>query len=207
MEDSIPSELAAVDTSGDGKLDRIYFGDTGGRVWRVDMPQTDQDASGDIIDDWFVTELLDVGRHEDNDTNTFADIRFFNRVDIVQTSDGSAFDAVIIGSGDRANPLGQVREDTFFMIKDRNITSGGTLDTTGWPYDRNDLADLTSDDCAVSLTTGSCNSSNIDKGWFIDLGLGVLGTGEKNLAAALTLGGTIFFSTFSPVAATPVPAV
>jgi len=57
MDDSIPSELAVVDTLGDGKLDRIYFGDTGGRVWRVDMPQTDQDADGDIIDDWFVTEI------------------------------------------------------------------------------------------------------------------------------------------------------
>ena len=201
MEDSIPSELAAVDTDGDVLLDRIYFGDTGGRVWRIDMPQTDQDADGDIIDDWFVTEMLDVGRHEDNNTNTSADIRFFNRPDVVQTSDGSAFDAIIIGSGDRANPLGQVREDTFFMIKDRN-TESGTVDTTGLPYNRDDLADLTSDDCATSLTTGSCDSSNIDKGWFIDLGLGTTGTGEKNLAAALTLGGTIFFSTFSPVAAT-----
>jgi len=88
------------------------------------------------------------------------------------------------------------------MIKDRNITSGGTLDTTGWPYDRDDLADLTSDDCAVSVTIGACAGVDIDKGWFIDLGLGTTGTGEKNLAAALTLGGTIFFSTFSPVAAT-----
>ena len=199
MEDSIPSELAAVDTDGDGLLDRIYFGDTGGRVWRIDMPQTDQDADNVVIDDWSVTEMLNVGRHATNSTAT--DIRFFNRADVVQATDGTAFDAIIIGSGDRANPLGQVREDTFFMLKDRNIESGSPP-TSGFPKVRGDLADLTSDDCATSLTTGSCNGSNIGTGWFIDLGLGTTGTGEKNLAAALTLGGVIFFSTFSPVAAT-----
>src|SRR5690606_13469595 len=37
MADSMPSDPTVVDTSGDGYVDRIYVGDTGGTVWRADL--------------------------------------------------------------------------------------------------------------------------------------------------------------------------
>jgi type IV pilus assembly protein PilY1 len=46
MQDSIPSPVSAVDTSGDGLVDRIYVGDLGGRVWRVDLVAGNRQAPG-----------------------------------------------------------------------------------------------------------------------------------------------------------------
>ena len=33
----IPSDIAGVDTNGDGKIDRLYVGDMGGYLWRFDV--------------------------------------------------------------------------------------------------------------------------------------------------------------------------
>ncbi len=41
FEDSIPSAIGTLDSDADGLTDRLYVGDTGGNVWRVDMPDTD----------------------------------------------------------------------------------------------------------------------------------------------------------------------
>ena len=39
---SIPSDIAKVDTDGDGKIDRLYVGDMGGRIWRFDIAGSDK---------------------------------------------------------------------------------------------------------------------------------------------------------------------
>ena len=189
MEDSIPSEPAAVDTTGNGFLDRVYVGDTGGRVWRFDIANS-------LPDNWTATLMLNAGRHVTSDLDN--DRRFFNRPDVVQTVDDTGpYDAVLIGSGDRENPNMAENEDAFFLIKDRAITSGSPS-ATNYSHDTStsSLADLTSDDCAEGNV--SCDTTNLANGWFIDLGLGSTNTGQKNLSAALTLGGIVFFSTFAP---------
>ena len=38
---SIPSDISRVDTNGDGKIDRLYVGDMGGRLWRFDVGDPD----------------------------------------------------------------------------------------------------------------------------------------------------------------------
>ena len=97
MIDSVPSTVTAVDTNGDGLTDRVYVGDTGGRVWRADI-------HGEVTSDWKVTLLADMGRHYINSQEN--DRRFFHRPDVVQSRDGvGPFDAVVIGSGNRADPL------------------------------------------------------------------------------------------------------
>jgi type IV pilus assembly protein PilY1 len=53
--DSIPSTLTAVDTDADGLVDRMYVGDTGGAVWRVD-------TSGTSRSSWTVVKLADQRR-------------------------------------------------------------------------------------------------------------------------------------------------
>ena len=191
MLDSIPSELTPVDTTGDGVFDRIYFGDTGGRVWRADI-------GGGTVGSFDVHLILDAGRHVVADREN--DRRFFNRPDVVQSAEGSIkFDAVLIGSGDRENPKGTDVENQFFMIKDPNITSGAGADT-GFEHSTavgdQSLADLTSN-CLQTDTASVCGVDSAN-GWFIDLGLGATGTGEKSLSPALTLGGAVFFTTFSP---------
>lgn len=45
VDGSVPGEPAAVDTDGDGYLDRIYFGTTAGYLYRVDLAETTADGS------------------------------------------------------------------------------------------------------------------------------------------------------------------
>ncbi|MGH8508936.1 MAG: pilus assembly protein [Gammaproteobacteria bacterium] len=188
MKDSIPSDVTAVDLTGDGLLDRIYVGDLGGVVWRADI-------AGDDISQWKVGQLLSVGRHDT--ASGGVDRRFFNAPDVALSKDqDGAFDAVLIGSGDREDPLDKNMEDNFFyMIKDRNTTSG--TPPVGSLY-HDDLADLTID----CVTAGNCSAATnalLYNGWTLQLGAS--GSGEKNLAPALTLGGIVFFTTFEPKSA------
>jgi type IV pilus assembly protein PilY1 len=196
MLDSVASTVTSVDTDGDGLLDRIVVGDLGGRVWRVDMPVAVDPAS------WPVTLLADLGRHAVNaPPGGGTDRRFFNPPDLVQTkktfaidevsSEELKFDAVVIGTGDRENPLYNTPENWFFMIRDLNIgiltdadASGPVLMPGG--VDEKSLTDVT-------LTTGE--ELTIDSpGWALRL----VTPGEKNLAAAITVSNTIFFTTYIP---------
>lgn len=185
LADSIPSDLSAADMDGDGLLDRLYFGDTGGRVWRGDLHGSDRA-------NWSLSPLANLGRHYDAAAGN--DLRFFNRPDIVPTRDiDGVYDAVLIGSGDRENPLDTGVRNWFFAIKDRSVQSGTPPATV---KDPTNFADL-SVDC---FADDSCGETTLDKlsatGWRIELA----DAGEKNLATAVTSGGTVFFTTFVPSA-------
>ncbi len=185
LDDSIPADLAAADMNGDGTTDRLYFGDTGGRVWRADLAGSDSSA-------WTLSVLLNAGRHFDSAATN--DLRFFNRPDIVKSKDSAGnFDAVLIGSGDRENPLDTTMLNKFFMLKDRATTSGSPSST---PLTPTNLADLTIDCVSAGNCTSSTQDNLTNRGWF----LGLISTGEKNLAAAITAGGKVFFTTFVPSA-------
>ncbi len=111
MDDSIPSGVGAADTDGNGLTDRLYVGDTGGVLWRMDI-------EGSTIANWTATPVVSVGRHFSG--SAVDDRRFFNRPDIVQTRDDSSpanFDAVLIGTGDRENPLGRASKTTFTSLR------------------------------------------------------------------------------------------
>lgn len=203
MLDSIPSDISAVDTDGNGLLDRIYAGDAGGNVWRADIPNVTT-VAGTPVDprsSWTVSQLLKAGRHfiaNDRDE----DRRFFNRPDVVQSSDTTGkFDAVLLGSGDRENPNAEDTTNFFYMIKDRATTSGVlTGFQTYQPHNGTNadaLADLTSN-CLQDSTKDetSCGIDNLANGWFIKLD--DTDGGEKSVTPALTFEGVVFFTTFIP---------
>lgn len=181
MKDSIPSDLTTLDTNGDGLVDRMYVGDTGGTVWRID-------TSGNDRTQWKATRLASLGRHFDG--TSAHDRRFFHRPDFVKHRDASgSYDAVILGSGNRAHPLQTYANDFMYMIKDRNITAGGGDD--GERVDHDDLADL-SDNC---LQDNSCASAPVlTNGWKIEMEE----AGEKVLATATTIAGSIYFTSYTP---------
>jgi type IV pilus assembly protein PilY1 len=197
--DSIPSKVAAVDTTSDGLIDRLYVGDTGGNLWRADVVSID---GQDNRENWSLSKLAELGRHANSGKEN--DRRFFHMPDVVKSSDGNgAFDAVIIGSGDRANPLdlaigSSEPQNWFYVIKDRATSSVGTLSgvqpVTTEQHD--DLADL-SDNCFqdISLTCTATQTANLQNGWRIGL---EAGEGEKALAKPLTFSNTIFFTSFVP---------
>ena len=193
LDDSIPSNVTVVDTNGNGAADRILVGDTGGRVWRADINGVDTSA-------WKLTLLADLGRHAE--TGGSNDRRFFHEPDIVQFFDDTGdYDAVIIGSGNRANPLDKGSNlvvNHLFMIKDRATSAGGGSDLN--TVDIDELADLSDDTCFLQEDTSGCAAlyPDLPNGWHIQLP----GAGEKALASALTFGRTIFFTTYIPPGAT-----
>ena len=180
--DSIPSALTVADTNGDGFIDRIVVGDTGGNVWRADLPGTN-------VSDWKLTLLASLGRHAADASGIVNDRRFFHRPDLVPSKDtGGLFDGVLIGSGDRADPLdsgGQV-ENWFYMIKDRHTAVGTGVDSNLQPPD---FGDVTSN----CLQSGSC-IIDLTNGWRLLM----LEPGEKILATPLTLAGKVFFTSYLP---------
>lgn len=209
--DSIPSNLTLIDSDADGASDRIYVGDLGGNLWRVDMGPVDTDPLNLVYtDDWTFTRLACLGRHGGTDCAEVTDLRhdrrFFHEPDVVQATDGSGrFDAVIIGSGDRENPIDQgpyaLNSETppkpfrtyidvdneLYMVKDRNIKIGAKDAST--VRDRGDLFPIT------TVCTDAAPCAIGAEGWRLAL---EQPNGEKALSAPLTIGNSIFFTTYLP---------
>ena len=189
--DSIPSTLSVADTDGDGFTDRMVVGDTGGNIWRADI-------HGKDVSNWKLTLLASVGRHAGGAPSFETDRRFFHRPDLVPSKDGNGlFDAVVLGSGNRADPLdkGGSAINFMYMIKDRRTSVGSGVDTG---LQHVDFGDVTSN-CLQS--DGGC-IVNLVHGWR----LGLEEPGEKVLATALTLTGKTFFTTYLPFSGTGATA-
>jgi type IV pilus assembly protein PilY1 len=183
LRDSIPSTLTVADTDGDGFTDRMVVGDTGGNIWRADI-------GGDDTSKWKLSLLASVGRHAGSSSGIADDRRFFHRPDLVPTKDGyGLFDGVVIGSGNRANPLdsGGVAADYLYMIKDRG-TAVGTGVNTGLQHA--DFGDVT-DNC---LQDDPNCSVDLEDGWRLNM----QDSGEKILATPLTVTGKVFFTSYLP---------
>ena len=210
--DSIPSSIGLLDSDGDGLIDRLYTGDTGGNLWRVDMP--DGDTSH-----FSAFQLASLG----GDTNA-TDNRFFYEPSIVRTfiaetlktevtdENGETksitvhqekpYDAILLGSGDRSNPLGTDTDDTFFMIKDGYIKtqtfSADSVPATPDIIYKTDLYDYTNDPFGKTMTTQQRESLELDvsakSGWFIDF----TQLGEKSTSTGIVINGVVYFTSFTP---------
>ena len=200
LKDSIPSDVKLVDSDGNELIDRVYVGDTGGMVWRVDMRCKNQDGSGCTEGGWKITPILSVGRHVSGwEASVANDRRFFSAPAYAQQTDGTGnFDAIMIGAGDRENPKDTTVTNWFYMFKDRSVNSGTP------PTDlraHSNLGDVSSD----CLQMGTCAGSppDLTYGWRLKLECPPdfpSTCGEKNLAPAVTLSGAILFTTYRPPA-------
>ena len=190
MVDSIPSTLTVADMDGNGYIDRIVVGDTGGKIWRADV-------GGNDLSKWSVSVLASLGRHSGT-PSIATDRRFFHRPDLVPTQDSyGLFDGVVIGTGNRADPLdkGGMTENFVYMIKDRQTAVGSGVDT-GLVH--GSFGDVT-DNC---LQTGGGCTVNLSNGWR----LGLEDPGEKVLATPLTVAGKSFFTSYLPNSGTGATA-
>jgi type IV pilus assembly protein PilY1 len=176
---SIPAGVAAVDSDGDGLVDRIIAADTGGNIWRMNIDDADTTK-------WTVRKVLAL--------DATSGRRFLNTPDVVLGGppQGPGFDAILIGSGDREQPLSTSVEDRFYMIKDKPAK------TYEWeaPLKESDLYDATAnlvqvgDDTQKAAATAALGAKG---GWYIRLG-----TGEKVVGPSTSLSGTTFFGTNTP---------
>lgn len=215
--DSIASSIGVLDSDGDGLTDRLYAGDTGGNVWRVDMPGSDTDK-------FSVFKLASFGNTE-TPAKLINDRRFFSEPAIVRAfitetidsgkidKDGKPiivqqeipYDAILLGSGDITNPIGTDTKDKSFMIKDINIKTQQFLETatstiSAFPDEIviTNLADYTGNPFDQDLTTQERETLSLAvsqlNGWFMDLEQ----PGEKSTAAALVINNVVNFTSYTP---------
>lgn len=205
--DSIPSTVSALVTP-TGIIDRLYVGDTGGAVWRVDLPVGEGDDENHRKDHWFISKLANLGVDAaEPGGDTSDDRRFFHAPDIVRSYDEFGdFDGLLIQSGNREDPNETEVENALFYLKDRHITSGSadveaenkaTNPAGRIHYD--DLLDQTT--CILGAEVAeagpdgaSCADRSLQLGWKLRYVM----PGEKGLSTPLTDGGRVFATTFVP---------
>lgn len=207
---SIPSSVATLDSDNDALIDRLYVGDTGGNVWRLDMPD-------DSLSHTSLIKLASLGGATNLD-----DRRFFNKPSIVRTyiletiNTGTTslphivkqevpYDAILLGSGDRTTPTAIDTKDMFFMIKDKYIQTQqlDTITPAIAPIILSGLYDYTNNPFQGYPTlTAAQEAKLIDaslmSGWHFDL----TQSGEKNSAEAIVVNNVVYFTSY-----TPAPAV
>ncbi len=189
---SIPSEVSAIDMNGDGCVDRIYVGDTGGNIFRFDV----DDANAN---NWVAYKIAAFGDIDGNGGND--DRKFLFPLDLaLGVEDGHQIVYVIGGTGDREQPQSTLIRDKFILLKD-TVAAGTassavtpvTLSSSGM-YEVTDFNNSTSD---IDISQSST------KGWYIDykevVGTGEQYVGEKSVNAATTVNGVIYFSTNRPM--------
>lgn len=92
---SVVGDVSFVDADLDGRIDRLYFADVQGGVYRVDI--------GATYAGWTIKKIANLGR------------KIFHAPDVTVTKD---FVAVFVGTGDREKPLLTSTAEGFYMIKD-----------------------------------------------------------------------------------------
>ncbi len=192
MTHSFPAEVTVVDGNRDRYADRVYATDSGGSIWRIDVADPDPAR-------WVVSRLAQLGDH--GNLSLHDNREFFNAPDVVAGRDERGpYYAILTGSGDRENPLGQTTQDRFYMIRDRAVAP---LDPEGpRPALITDLGGSRQlYDATQNLVQGPDRfHADIARaelaaadGWYINLG-----SGEKVVSRSLTLNHTAIFSTMVP---------
>jgi type IV pilus assembly protein PilY1 len=184
MTNAIPSEIAFVDRDGDGYIDKLYFGDLGGNIWRADVA----DAS---TSNWKVTKIAALGCDTGTCASGTTPRKFFFPPTVLSIKAPGAtgsYDAIGIESGDREHPLKNTATgsayntvDRFFLVKDLTTTVNPTSFTT---------TDVTVAGLSNATSTKWDGSGS---GFYI-----TFATGEKGVNAPLAVNGFIFFSTNQP---------
>ena len=206
LQHSVPGQIAAVDSNGNQLTDRIYFADTGGNIWRVDMagstlPTISQNT-------WRITKLADF-----NGGTVATDRRFFYAPDVVRIRrNGAPVDAVLIGSGDRTNPNATDVNNRFYAVNDEAIKPYTTAPPSSsacsatppnsdfrckLPLGDADLFDVTSNVLVTGTNSGKAialTALTVSNGLRLDLAQ----SGEKVTGKSFTINGRGFIPTFTP---------
>ncbi|TXS91360.1 hypothetical protein FV139_16670 [Parahaliea maris] len=184
LSDSFPSGPAALRDSS-GVIYRLYLGDSGGAVWRVDLPPGE--GPGHRARNWSLSKFAQLDGESAED-----DRRFFHPPDLVRSVDagGRPFDGVLIASGNRAAAGDTGVRDGLFYLRDYAIEPGPPELPQRAPIAITTLPDLSTCNPADDA---ECAGSNVN-GWRLMFS----GVGEKGLSTPLTEAGEVFFTTFVP---------
>jgi Tfp pilus tip-associated adhesin PilY1 len=190
---SIPSEPAAIDSTGDGILDLVYFADQKGQLWRIDLSdlragtapsnrwQTQIDPSAGSATPFLVFQAPQPVAPA---IDPFYPVYYRPTVvSLGYNVNGRAAVGLAFGSGDRDDILSKTFtgslnfKQRFYYVVDKGNTTTRT---------ESDLLDITSA-TAPSVTTVP------DNGWFLELA-----KGERIITDSISINGVIFFTSFNP---------
>ncbi|MEZ5452849.1 MAG: PilC/PilY family type IV pilus protein [Thiothrix sp.] len=194
---SVPADIRIMDMDRNGALDRLYFADTGGTVWRVDM---DVDLFDTDNTTWYNYSKARLSKFALLGGTGTAKRMFFHEPDVALMKDkGKTIMTLAIGSGYQSHPLDPEVQDRFYVLIDRDPYARAP-DTSKFPIQENSsLASITlpdgSDNTAVIGGNKTLLSETGLTGWYYDLP----NDGEKVLAPAVTFLNKVVFSTFAPV--------
>jgi hypothetical protein len=201
-----------LDVNGNGLLDRMYFADTGGNVWRLDLSET---LSTDAKD----SKLTKLASLASDGSGKYEGRKFYNEPDVASvTENGKTFFTVSIGSGLRPHPMNDKIKDHMFVLLDNS-----PFHKPESSYKTINMADLSKVEIKVTSTelgggktsltkalsqdesfegkkiTDAVDSvGNHKRGWYIDFSK----MGEKVLSASTTFEGSVIFTTLVPDALT-----
>lgn len=196
LKHSIPGGVRLLDLNRNGAVDRMYFADTGGNIWRLELNES----------------LQETGEHRSRLIKlaafggSGADARkFYNEPDVsLLKYHGQSMLALGIGSGYRPHPMDSQINDHFFVILDKatfkriKVEDFSTINLSSTDMEKITVS-IGSDD-SVHIDYGDLSENNLleinKRGWYV----GLPNTGEKVLADAITVDGILSFTSFVPSA-------
>ncbi len=192
-----------------GFIDKIYFGDYYGALWRIDNETLDDFSDGDsLTDEQMLFKPVDY-----NSTTLPTDVKRPITVQpVIAKGSGSNEWWVYVGTGDYDEYDVNFPYQRFYGMKDKVVTTGGAYQ----PYVDNVSCDNTTDTCGDfrNMTNSSTlNDSNIS--WLIELGHNdskdvkydnsttdgsesIKDNNERILQPPAVFSGFVFFTTFQP---------
>jgi type IV pilus assembly protein PilY1 len=171
----IPSDVAAIDLSGNGRIDRLYVGDVNGRMWRFDI-------TGSNPDNWTGRIIFK------SNSGSSEKRKMFYPPDVTFEKDSTGeYEMLFFGTGDREDPKGTHDMDRVYAFKDKNVSG-----TKG----ESDLVNVTSFySLSAAQQQSTLASIKTGYGWYIILDKQ---EGEKCLATPVVYSKTAYFTSFSP---------
>jgi type IV pilus assembly protein PilY1 len=180
---SIPSDVARLDTDGNGKIDRLYVGDMGGRMWRFDIGNSN-------TANWTGKMIFNSNPGRDGTTGR----KIFYPPDVTLEKDVTNYEMLFFGTGDREHPKEATVINRLYAVKDKNPSTALTEQESDL------LVDLTQDLLQDPSTPEEDKNAILEQlrtgnGWFIKLDSTI---GEKSLSPPVVFNKIAYFTTFSP---------
>jgi type IV pilus assembly protein PilY1 len=176
MDYSIPSDIRLIDMDGNNATDRLYVGDMGGQVWRVDFtgplrPGTDANTVVGLFATLSDSSLPESERQ----------FMYRPQVALINDPDYSAgeYVAVVLNTGDRENPLAKHVHDRTYVLRDFNLDPGNM----GATIREGDLVNVTDN---IQSAAGGLDSDT-NRGWYIDFKESTGFIGEKGITESQIL--------------------
>lgn len=194
MEFSIPSEITAVDTNSDKSVDRLYVGDAGGQLWRIDLGDQiggtgSGGSSGYVFADAGCDSTSATQRVHDAagacpaGTTDQGRRKFFYPPDVAMVKDtaystNANYDLVTIGSGNREDPLDLLTSspsadypvhNRIYAFRDYDYSTGAPTTTPTTPVSDYNMYDATVNTIGSLSQTDINNNVKGSKGWYFNL--------------------------------------